>query len=172
MIRLMDIEFTDEALANLIETVGHEIRNGGRVLAIAESCTGGWMAKLCTDLPGSSDWFERAFVCYSNASKQEMLGVGAAALARHGAVSEKVVSEMASGALDKSDANIAVAVSGVAGPDGGTPEKPVGTVCFAWADSNGGLTTETCHFNGDRDDIRRNAVGHGFRGIVEHLLRT
>ncbi len=166
----MESHYTDEALGTLVSTVGHEIRNLGRVLVLAESCTGGWMAKLCTDQPGSSEWFERAFVSYSNASKQEMLGVGAAALARQGAVSEKVVSEMASGALDRSDGNLVVAVSGIAGPDGGSPEKPVGTVCFAWADKSGRMLTEQRHFGGDRDEVRRAAVAHAFRGVMDHLL--
>lgn len=166
----MESQYSDEALGLLAESIGQEMKTRGHKLTIAESCTGGWISKLCTDQPGSSTWFDRGFVSYSNAGKQEMLGVGAAALARHGAVSEKVASEMVSGALERSDGDMAVAVSGIAGPDGGTPDKPVGTVCFAWQRRDGMVTTEICHFNGDRDAVRRASVAHAFRGLQEHVL--
>jgi len=145
----------------------------GWMLATAESCTGGWIAKLCTDLPGSSAWFERGFVTYSNEAKQEMLGVQAATLAQYGAVSEPVVREMATGALAHSRAQVALSVSGIAGPGGGTDAKPVGTVCFGWAVQGGdGVVethTETCHFDGDREAVRMQAVEYALRAVV-HLL--
>ncbi len=129
----------------------------GRMLAAAESCTGGWVAKLLTDRAGSSDWFERGFVTYSNDAKREMLGVPAETLTRFGAVSEATVRAMAEGALAHSRAHYAVAISGIAGPTGGTPEKPVGTVWFAWA-APGGTTSRCLHYAGDRDAVRRQAV--------------
>jgi nicotinamide-nucleotide amidase len=127
-------------------------------LATAESCTGGWIAKACTDVAGSSGWFERGFVTYSNESKQEMLGVPAEILDQHGAVSEPVVREMALGALRYSRAHWSVAVSGIAGPTGGSADKPVGTVWFAWAGPQQRLLTRSCHFAGDRDAVRRQTV--------------
>jgi nicotinamide-nucleotide amidase len=127
-------------------------------LATAESCTGGWVAKICTDLVGSSAWFERGFVTYSNASKQELLGVSADTLERYGAVSEQTVQEMATGVLENSHAQWALAISGLAGPGGGSREKPVGTVCFAWAGPRGWLTSRRCRFDGDRNAVRRQSV--------------
>src|SRR5690606_11474728 len=117
-------------------------------------------------VPGSSEWFERGFITYTYISKREMLGVRPGTLARHGAVSEQVVREMALGALRRSHAQVSVAVSGVAGPGGGTPDKPVGTVCFAWARARGKAVVETRRFRGDRDAVRRRAVAHGLRGIL------
>lgn len=130
----------------------------GQQLATAESCTGGWVAKLCTDLPGSSAWFERGFVTYSNLSKQDMLGVSADTLAAHGAVSESVVLEMVEGVLAHSPAQWALAISGIAGPGGGTPDKPVGTVWLAWAGPDAWRSSRRCQFAGDRDSVRRQAV--------------
>jgi nicotinamide-nucleotide amidase len=128
------------------------------MLTTAESCTGGWIAKVCTDLAGSSAWFDRGFVTYSNQAKQDMLGVSAASLDSYGAVSEQVVKEMASGALAGSCAQWALAVSGIAGPGGGSNAKPVGTVWFAWAGpGDWWLAREFC-FEGDRDAVRRQAV--------------
>jgi len=126
-------------------------------LATAESCTGGLIAAACTDLAGSSAWFERGFVTYSNASKTEMLGVDAALIARHGAVSEEVVRAMVLGTLAHSRAQVALAVTGVAGPTGGSAEKPVGTVWLGWA-TPAGVTTEKCVFDGDRTAIRKATV--------------
>ena len=137
-------------------------------LATAESCTGGLIAASCTALSGSSDWFERGFVTYSNASKTEMLGVDAALIAQHGAVSEAVARAMAEGALAHSHADIAVAVTGVAGPDGGTPDKPVGTVWFAWQVGDQ-LISEMVHFGGDRHAIRQSTVAHALHRLVQHL---
>lgn len=133
-------------------------------LATAESCTGGLIAASCTALSGSSDWFERGFVTYSNASKTEMLGVDAALIAQHGAVSEAVARAMAEGALAHSRADIAVAVTGVAGPTGGSADKPVGTVWLAWALRRGIVHTELLHLPGDRTAVRAATVAHALAG--------
>jgi nicotinamide-nucleotide amidase len=126
-------------------------------LATAESCTGGWVAKAMTDIPGSSTGFDRGFVTYSNESKQAMLGVDQATLEQYGAVSEETVHAMVAGALEQSNASIALAISGVAGPGGGTDEKPVGMVCFAWGGVED-IHVSTEYFSGNRDDIRRQSV--------------
>ena len=125
---------------------------------MVKSCTGGLVAKYITDIAGSSAWFDRGFVTYSNRSKQEMLGVDEQTLQENGAVSEAVVKQMALGALKRSAANYSIAVSGVAGPSGGSEAKPVGTVCFAWGLDNDQVLTETCHFVGDRESIREQAA--------------
>jgi nicotinamide-nucleotide amidase len=135
------------------------------MLATAESCTGGLIAAACTDLAGSSNWFERGFVTYSNAAKTELLGVDAALIEQHGAVSEPVVRAMVAGALTHSHAQVAVAVTGVAGPSGGSPEKPVGTVWFGWA-WPGGLHSEVCHFEGDRAAVRQATVRHALARLL------
>jgi nicotinamide-nucleotide amidase len=159
----------DEELEALARLVGTRLTTAGLRLATAESCTGGWVAKAVTDIPGSSGWLDRGFVTYSNAAKQELLGVGAATLEAQGAVSEAAVREMARGALARSRAQVALAVSGVAGPDGGTPAKPVGTVWFAWALPGGELLTERLRFGGDREAVRRQAVSHALRVLAERL---
>jgi nicotinamide-nucleotide amidase len=141
----------------------------GLRLAVAESCTGGWLAKVATDLAGSSAWLDRGFVVYSNLAKQEMLGVRAETLAAQGAVSEAVVAEMALGVLGRSQAQVAVAISGVAGPGGGSSEKPVGTVCIAWAWPEGRIESRHFHFDGDRDAVRRRSVQAAIDGLVERL---
>ena len=138
-------------------------------LAVAESCTGGWVAKCLTDIAGSSAWFDRGFVTYSNAAKEEMLGVSATTLTEHGAVSEAVVQEMARGVLANSHADTAVAISGVAGPGGGLPDKPVGTVCFAWLAHDGFRVIETCRFDGDREAVRRQSVHHAIDRLIALL---
>jgi nicotinamide-nucleotide amidase len=153
---------------NLAKTVGERLKARAQQLVTAESCTGGWVAQVVTAVAGSSEWFERGFVTYSNASKQEMLGVGSDTLARHGAVSEETAREMALGALAHSKADVAVAVTGVAGPSGGSPEKPVGTVCFAWADRRGACS-ETRHFSGDRESVRWQSVVHALEGVLRTL---
>jgi nicotinamide-nucleotide amidase len=137
-------------------------------LAAAESCTGGLIAAACTDLAGSSQWFERGFVSYSNAAKTEMLGVDAALIAQFGAVSEPVAAAMAQGAVQHSAAQVAVAVTGVAGPTGGSAEKPVGTVWIAWC-VDGEITTELCHFDGDRPMVRALTVQRALQGLIERL---
>jgi nicotinamide-nucleotide amidase len=142
----------------------------GRMMATAESCTGGLIAGACTDLAGSSAWFERGFVTYSNEAKTEMLGVDAALIAAHGAVSEPVARAMAEGAVAHSRALAAVAVTGVAGPSGGSPEKPVGTVWFGWS-VDGRVRTERRRFDGDRASVRAATVHYALQTLVE-LLRT
>ncbi len=152
-----------------LATLAEQLTQRGWMLATAESCTGGWIAKCCTDVAGSSAWFDRGFITYSNAAKQDMLGVRAETLAQYGAVSEAVVAEMATGALRHSQAHIAVAVSGIAGPSGGSPEKPVGTVCFAWAMRNGEVLTKTCQFAGDREAVRWQSVVFALDGVVQWM---
>jgi nicotinamide-nucleotide amidase len=136
----------------------------GYMLATAESCTGGMVAAACTDLAGSSAWLERGFVTYSNAAKTEMLGVDAALIAAHGAVSEPVARAMAAGALQRSHAQVSVAVTGVAGPSGGSDAKPVGTVWFAWG-LPGGVKSEVMHFAGDRAAVRTATVLHALNRL-------
>jgi len=140
-----------------------------QTLATAESCTGGWVAKVLTDIPGSSGWFERGFVTYSNPAKREMLGVDGDTLERHGAVSEQTVREMAAGALRYSRADRSLSVSGIAGPGGGTPDKPVGTVWFGWADRDGDVRTRRLRFGGDRETVRRQAVLVALQGLLDSL---
>ena len=138
------------------------------LLATAESCTGGMIAAACTDLAGSSQWFERGFVSYSNEAKMELLGVGADLLRQHGAVSEPVVRAMAQGAVTHSRAGVSVAVTGVAGPSGGSRDKPVGTVWFAFL-VDGRLTSEVRHFAGDRAVVRAGTVAHALEGLVQRV---
>jgi nicotinamide-nucleotide amidase len=140
----------------------------GWMLATAESCTGGMIAAACTDLGGSSQWFERGFVTYSNEAKQEVLGVAAALIAQHGAVSEAVVRAMAAGAVRHSRARVGVAVTGIAGPTGGNPQKPVGTVWFGF-EVDGQLTSETRRFDGDRAAVRAATVRHALQRLLELL---
>ena len=161
--------FAVSDIAALSRQVGVELLARGVRLVTAESCTGGWLAKAITDIPGSSGWFERGFITYSDAAKQEMLAVRATTLKEFGAVSEQTVLEMAQGALAHSRGDLAVAVSGIAGPDGGTPDKPVGTVCFAWAEKNGPVRAITQRFQGDREAVRVQAVGCALQGILETL---
>jgi nicotinamide-nucleotide amidase len=156
-------------LEELAGRVGSLLLEQNRLLATAESCTGGWVAKCITDIAGSSAWFDRGFVTYSNHAKQDMLDVTAATLQVHGAVSEATVSEMARGALAHSAAGIAVAVSGIAGPGGGVPDKPVGTVCFSWLVSGGAPRVETRQFDGDREAVRRQSVARALEGLVDVL---
>ena len=162
---------SDPALYRLAEEVGAALKSRGVMLVTAESCTGGWVSEAITMVPGSSEWFERGFVTYTHISKREMLGVTADTLASYGAVSEQTVREMVTGALARSHAQVALAVSGVAGPGGGTPEKPVGTVCFAWGVKDGTPGSETRHFAGDREAVRRLSVEHVLRGVLTLLAR-
>ncbi len=159
-------------LFKLSERLGALLLARGQWLAVAESCTGGWVAKCLTDVPGSSQWFDRGFVTYSNAAKQDMLGVTPATLQQHGAVSEATVAAMAAGVLAHSRAALALAVSGIAGPGGAVPGKPVGTVCFAWAGRQGTRRIETRRFAGDREQVRRAAVIHGITGLIELVGNT
>jgi nicotinamide-nucleotide amidase len=157
------------ALEELAARVGGLLLGQKRMLVTAESCTGGWVAKCLTDIAGSSAWFDRGFVTYSNRAKQDMLDVAAATLEVHGAVSEATVREMVRGALAYSAADVAVAVSGIAGPGGGSPDKPVGTVCFAWRVSGEEPHMETRHFDGERDAVRRQAVVRALEGLMDVL---
>jgi nicotinamide-nucleotide amidase len=158
-----------ERLDKLAVELGHRLQAAQLMLATAESCTGGWVSKVVTDIPGSSSWFDRGFVTYSNGAKQDMLSVSAEALAVHGAVSEEVVLEMATGALEHSLAGVAVAVSGIAGPDGGTEERPVGTVCFAWAFKGRGPVSQRVQFAGNREEVRHQSVRLALERLLELL---
>ena len=161
-----------EALNTLATTLVKELTEAGRAVATAESCTGGWIAKTLTDVPGSSACFGYGVVSYSNGAKESILGVSNQTLEENGSVSEPVVREMADGALSLSGADIAVAVSGIAGPDGGTDEKPVGTVWFAWAVRDGGehrIEAVQKHFDGDREAIRELTVVYALQGVLERF---
>jgi len=153
----------------LVETLAHRLTARNWMLVTAESCTGGMIAKRCTDRPGSSAWFFGGFVTYANAAKMRWLGVGAETLRLHGAVSEQTVREMAAGALRHSEAQVAVAVSGIAGPSGGTADKPVGTVWIGWATLAGVTEAQRFHFDGDRAAIREKAARAALVGVV-HLI--
>lgn len=152
----------------LAARVGRRLKAKKRRLVSAESCTGGWVAQVVTSIPGSSAWFERGVVTYSNAAKRELLGVRAATLKKHGAVSEETAREMARGALARSKGHLALAVTGIAGPGGGSRDKPVGTVCFAWL-YNKQLKSETRRFPGDRQGVRRKSVVRALQGVLETL---
>jgi nicotinamide-nucleotide amidase len=155
-------------MEDLARKVGEKLKSSRAMLVTAESCTGGWVAQAVTSVAGSSDWFERGFVTYSNDSKQEMLGVRDETLARHGAVSEETAREMAQGALARSKATVALAVTGVAGPGGGSATKPVGMVCFAWAGKHA-VKSETRRFSGDRESVRQQSVIRALEGVLEQL---
>lgn len=160
---------TDAELAQLSTQVGNLLLATGKILTTAESCTGGWIAKAITDIAGSSSWFEQGVVTYSNQAKQILLGVDAELLQVYGAVSEPVARAMAQGALVLGGANWAVAVSGIAGPGGAVPGKPVGTVCFAWAADSGLIKSTTCHFDGDREAVRRQSVQTALSELIKQL---
>lgn len=159
----------DAELLKLAEQLAQTLKVAGLSLTTAESCTGGGLAEVLTAIPGSSLWFERGFVSYSNLAKREMLGVKTDTLALHGAVSEPVARAMAEGALVHSHADLAVAITGIAGPGGGTPAKPVGTVCFAWARRKGDTHSATLHFPGDRAAVRRQSIAAAIEGLQEYL---
>ena len=157
----------NSSILELSQQLGKALLARGAKVTTAESCTGGGVAYAITATAGSSDWFEAGFVTYANAVKHRELGVQLDTLAQQGAVSEEVVLQMAAGALVRAQAHLAVSISGIAGPDGGTEEKPVGTVWFAWADSSGRRVTECCHFAGDRAAIREQSVIKALRGLLE-----
>ena len=157
-----------ESLDTLAARAGQALKAAGERLATAESCTGGWVAQAVTAIAGSSDWFERGWITYSNAAKRDELGVTERTLERHGAVSEQTAREMAAGALRRAGAGVALSVTGVAGPGGGSAAKPVGMVCFAWARGSK-IHSETRHFSGDRDSVRRQSVVHALKGLLELL---
>lgn len=162
----------DEELAALSAALGAACRRHGAVIATAESCTGGWASQVITHTAGSSAWFDRGFVTYTNAAKTAMLGVRMDTIEQFGAVSLETAGEMAAGALRHSGATVALAITGIAGPTGGSPEKPVGTVCFAWCrrDAAGNLqppSRERRLFSGDRESIRRQSVMHALSGLLQ-----
>ena len=159
----------DSELYRLAVEAGQVLQANGRMLVTTESCTGGWVAEAVTMVPGSSQWFERGFVTYTNLAKQQMLGVHTATLELHGAVSEPTVREMVAGALVHSPADVALAVSGVAGPSGGTAAKPVGMVCLAWALRGHEAIAVTRYFPGDREAVRRYSVIAALEGLIKML---
>ncbi len=165
----MSPEFSESDIHNLAVRLGAALRARDLTLVTAESCTGGWASMAVTAVAGSSGWFERGFVVYSDAAKQEMLGVKPETLAEHGAVSEAVVREMAQGAIARSNAQASLAISGVAGPGGGSAGKPVGLVCLGWALQAGETRSRCLQCEGARDDIRHQAVRQAFEGLLALL---
>ncbi|MGE5492772.1 MAG: CinA family protein [Actinomycetota bacterium] len=165
----MDAGISQADLEALANRLGSVLRSRREWLATAESCTGGWVAQCVTAISGSSTWFDRGFVTYSNEAKVDMLGVPETTLERHGAVSEATARAMAQGALEKSRADWALAITGVAGPTGGTADKPVGMVCFAWAQRDGGCEALTAHFTGDREQVRAQSVRQALTGLLSRL---
>lgn len=159
-------------IENMAIQIGSALKSHGLVLATAESCTGGAVASAITDIAGSSEWFERGFITYSNEAKREMLGVAQEILTRYGAVSEAVVHEMVAGALYHSHAQVALAVSGIAGPAGGMPDKPVGTVWFAWGIKGRQCVARLHHLSGSRAEIRMQSVRIAFQGVLELLSQV
>ncbi len=163
---------TDSELMHLSERIGQALKARGATVTTAESCTGGWVAKVITDIAGSSAWFERGFVTYSNEAKAQMIGVKSVTLEQHGAVSEPVVVEMAIGAIKAARADYAISISGIAGPDGGTATKPVGTVWFGFASAAGeGITRCEC-FSGDRENVRRQATAYALQTLWQQFLQN
>lgn len=160
----------DEVLTELSIAVGRELKSRGLLLVTAESCTGGWVGQEITAIAGSSDYYDRGFITYSNTAKRELLGVTEGTLNRFGAVSEETARAMASGALGHSPAHVALSITGVAGPGGGSPDKPVGTVCFGWAVKGRGEAQSARRvFPGDREAVRRQAVQFALEGVLERL---
>jgi len=157
-----------EKIADLATLVGQALKQKGWLLATAESCTGGGVAYTITEIAGSSEWFECGFVTYSNASKTDLLEIPAALIAQHGAVSEEIAAAMASGALANSNAHVTLSTTGIAGPGGAVPGKPVGTVCFGWADRHT-VHTERLVFTGDRHAVREQTVAHALEGLLKFL---
>lgn len=148
----------DAQLETLSRLVGDHLAARGWRLATAESCTGGWVAEVVTATAGSSGWFDCGFITYSNDAKCALLGVSPMTLARHGAVSEPTTAAMVRGTLERAEADLALSISGIAGPGGGSADKPVGTVCFGWGRTGESPQTATCRFDGDREAVRRQAV--------------
>jgi nicotinamide-nucleotide amidase len=159
--------FTEKTVQELAQLLGNKLTQAGLIAATAESCTGGGVAYAITEISGSSLWFDRSFVTYSNDAKMQMLDIDKALIDKHGAVSEQVVKEMASNAVKLSEADVSVAISGIAGPGGGSVEKPVGTVCFSWYNAHGGEKTETYLFVGDRSEVRTQAIRLALSGLIE-----
>ncbi|WP_435102126.1 nicotinamide-nucleotide amidase [Arhodomonas sp. AD133] len=158
---------TDTALTELSAQLGEALAARGWRVTTAESCTGGWIGKVLTDVSGSSGWFERGFIVYGNDAKVDLLGVSADTLRVHGAVSLNTVAAMAAGARAAADADLAVAVTGIAGPEGGSADKPVGTVWFGWCRRDGEPDCECHQFDGDRDAVRRASVAYALSGLLD-----
>jgi len=156
-------------LESLAQKIGSELKSRELMFTTAESCTGGWVGQVVTSIPGSSHWYECGFITYTNNAKRELLGVSTDVLARFGAVSEQTARDMAEGALEKSRAQVSLAITGIAGPGGGTEEKPVGTVCFAWAGANRETVTRRLQFDGDRQAVRKQAVAEALNGLLEYI---
>lgn len=166
---MTDREALEAQVQIAVERVAKALRARGWTLCTAESCTGGWMAKCCTDLAGSSDWFHGGYVSYSYPAKEQQLDVIRADLEVHGAVSEEIAAQMAMGARRNSGADITVSATGIAGPSGGMPNKPVGMVCFGWSVKGGRIASATEVFEGDRDSVRLKTVERGLLGLLEQL---
>jgi len=159
--------FTEKTVQELAQLLGDKLTQAGLVAATAESCTGGGVAYAITEISGSSLWFDRSFVTYSNDAKIQMLGIDKSLIENFGAVSEQVVEQMASRAVKHSEADVSVAISGIAGPGGGSEEKPVGTVCFSWYNAHGSSKTETYQFVGDRSEVRTQAIRLALSGLID-----
>jgi nicotinamide-nucleotide amidase len=157
-----------EDINDLAVRVGRALQQKGWLLATAESCTGGGVGQAVTEIPGSSDWFDCGFITYSNDSKSDLLDISPALLAQHGAVSEEIAAAMAEGALGNSNAHVTLSTTGIAGPGGAVPGKPVGTVCFGWA-RNDVVHTERLVFAGDRRAVREQTVAHALRGLLRFI---
>lgn len=162
---------SEKLLHELSTQVGAELHAQKLWITCAESCTGGWVAKAITDIAGSSAWFDRGFVTYSNIAKHELLGVAEATLSKFGAVSEETVLEMAQGVLHAAGANLALSISGIAGPDGGSDAKPVGTVWFGFADSEGRILALKRQFTGDRESVRLQAAVFSLQTALNEFLK-
>lgn len=164
-----EISDSELAIIRLAAEVGERLMQQGLLMVSAESCTGGWLGQAITAIAGSSVWYDRGFITYSNRSKNEMLGVSLATLEKHGAVSEVTAQEMAFGAQKNSQVQVSVAITGIAGPTGGNKDKPIGTVCFAWMLKDGPINSETCFFSGNREAVRRQSVMRALQGLMKLL---
>ena len=156
-----------DTLSTLATLAGSRLKERGFMLATAESCTGGWVAQAVTAIAGSSEWFDCGFVTYSNSAKEDLLGVPRVTLRQHGAVSEETAAAMVLGALERSRAQVGVAVTGIAGPGGGSAERPVGTVCFAWGRRDGPVRTARILFQGDRHEVREQTILAALQGVLD-----
>ncbi len=163
---------SEQELRNLAEQLGDCFKAQGLKLASAESCTGGWLAKIITDIPGSSAWFTGSVVCYSNESKQSLLGVTEATLKEFGAVSGETVQELTHGLFDKTDADVVVTVSGIDGPGGGSDEKPVGLVWLSWGKRGESIFARAYNFEGDREDVRKQSIAQMLQCLLDLIVCT
>lgn len=161
---------TDQDLTDLAHTLGEKLRQSTKLLATAESCTGGWVGKIITDVPGSSHWYDRGFITYTNEAKQEILGVPAEVISTNGAVSEQTAKAMVEGVLRHSHADVVLSITGIAGPGGGSETKPVGLVWFGWGQRDGEIQTQSQTFLGDREAIRRQAVQHSLFILEKYIV--